>query len=338
MKNLLDVISHKKKTSRHPIWFKRQAGRYLPEYLKLRSQNQDFMSFIKSPQAAAEATLQPLQRFDLDAAIIFSDILIVPHALGQQVWFSPGEGPKLNPTRSWDDLKKLKLESFIKGVEPTLEALTLVRSKLPEHVALIGFAGSPWTLLTYMIEGQTSKDYTLSKHLYYSQPLLFKELMSLLENAIVLFIIEQIKAGAEVIQLFDSWAGGIPYVLFNELAIQPHKRVMARVREEFPHIPIITFPRGIGEKLQQFVDECRPDVIALDTMVTPMKFEGVVSEGGIDPAVLLAGGKPMEEAIYTYLTFFKDAPYIVNLGHGINLNTPVAHVSEFIKCVKKMDN
>lgn len=327
MNCLLDVLTQKKKTERIPIWFMRQAGRCLPEYREIRSQYKHFMDFIRSPKDAARVTLQPLKRFDLDAAIIFSDILIIPFALGQKVTFEAGEGPRLDPIMTLEDLS---LETLQNGIAPTLETLANVKAQLPRDIALIGFAGAPWTVLTYMIEGGSSKDFSQTLKMYYTQLQLFRNLLEMVEQATVIYLKEQIKAGAEVLQIFDSWAGSVPHALFDELVVDPQMRIIQELKRDHPDIPLISFPRGIGEKLSYFTVRCQPDAISLDSMRSLIQLEGVVIQGGIDPAVVVAGGGAMYKQVEEVLEFYKNNPYIVNLGHGIQQQTPIEHIEELI--------
>jgi uroporphyrinogen decarboxylase len=334
MKCLLDVLSQKKKTTRIPIWFMRQAGRYLPEYRDLRSQHEHFMDFIRSPKDVVQVTMQPLKRFDLDAAIIFSDILIIPFALGQNVTFAQGEGPKLDPIRDTSHVQKLRLDHLQTRIAPTLEAIATVKAQMSKDITLIGFAGAPWTVLTYMIEGESCKDFRHTLQMYYTKPKQFRELLQLVEQATLIYLREQIKAGAEVIQLFDSWAGSVPHGSFDELVVAPQQRIIHGLKRDHPDIPIICFPRGIGEKLSHFSNQCRPDGISLDSMRNLIQLDGLVMQGGIDPAVVLAGGHVMCQQVEAVLSYFKDYPYIVNLGHGIPQQTPISHIEEFITYIR----
>jgi uroporphyrinogen decarboxylase len=334
MKYLLDVLSNKRKIERTPIWFMRQAGRYLPEYREIRSRHPNFIEFVRTPHDAAEVTLQPLRRFDLDAAIIFSDILIVPYALGQAVTFKEGEGPILDAIRDQAGVNHLSWQKFDEGITPTLEAIAKVSSTLPNHVTLIGFAGAPWTVLTYMIEGKSSKDFMHTLQLYYKQPQVFQELLKLIEQATLQYLLAQVKAGAEVVQIFDSWAGSVPNALFDGLVIQPHQRIMTEFKKQCPQIPVICFPRGIGEKLQTFAEACHPDALSVDAMRSMIKINNTVMQGGLDPSVLSVGGEVMRAQADRVMSYYKEHPYIFNLGHGIQPTTPVAHVEDLVQHVR----
>lgn len=318
-----------------PVWLMRQAGRYLPEYRKLRESSPSFMEFCFTPSQSVEATLQPLKRFDLDAAIIFSDILTVPYAMGQKVWFEGGVGPKLEPlppAGSW----KFNLQAL----DTVYEALSLVRAQLSPSKDLIGFAGAPWTLACYMIEGGGSKSFDVARQLAYQDPEVFSSLFSALEAAIAEHLVAQVDAGASVLQIFDSWAGVVPGESFKDWVIDPTRRIVQAVKAKHPSVPIVGFPRGAGIFLSSYAQNTGVDCVGVDTM-TPLTFANaqlprrVALQGNIDPALLVAGGGGLRRAVAESLNQMADRPYVVNLGHGVVPHTPPEHVSLLLECVQK---
>ncbi|MFM7630736.1 MAG: uroporphyrinogen decarboxylase [Alphaproteobacteria bacterium] len=318
-----------------PVWFMRQAGRYLPEYRALRAETTDFLSFCYDSPRAAEATLQPLRRFDLDAAIIFSDILVIPDALGQRVTFDVGHGPRLDPVA---DFAALAFRSH--HLAPVYAAIQAVRAALPPEKALIGFAGSPFTLLAYMIEGQGSKTFDRALHFLYARPEEAASLRHLLEDTIMAHLSAQIQAGADAVQLFDSWAGMVPAPLYHDWVILPHQRIVSALRVRHPSIPIVCFPRGSGVKVVDFVKTVQPDGISIDTS-TPMAWavevlpETVTLQGNLDPALLCAGGAELDHAVAALKKICAGRRWIMNLGHGVLPPTPPAHVGRVIDGLRK---
>jgi len=322
-----------------PFWLMRQAGRYLPEYRKLRAGCNGFLDLCYTPEKATEVTLQPLRRYNFDAAILFSDILVIPDALGQSVAFKEGEGPKLNPIRDAAGLAILSKDKLQSHLAPVFETVSRLSKAIPETTALIGFAGSPWTVATYMVEGAGSKEFVETKKLAYGQPIVFKALIDLLVDATGDYLISQIDHGAEVIQLFDSWAGVLPEEEFSKWVIEPTAKLVARIKAERPGIPVIGFPRGAGALLLPFVEQTGVDAVSLDTSV-PLEWAAkhiqpkVTVQGNLDPVMLIAGGEAMDHAIDHILKTLGKGPFIFNLGHGILPSTPPENVARLADRVK----
>jgi uroporphyrinogen decarboxylase len=320
-----------------PMWLMRQAGRYLPEYRKLRQDKGSFLGLVCDSDAAAEVTLQPLQRFAFDAAILFSDILIVPFAIGQNLSFVAGEGPRLTPPLLSTDLDSLT--PTLTRFEPIYETVRKVKARLAPGTALIGFAGSPWTVATYMIAGQGSRDQSETRRLAYADAKRFKTIIDRIERVTFDYLVGQIEAGVEVVQLFDSWAGSLAPSEFERWVIEPTARLIKRLRNVHPDIPIIGFPKGAGGKLGAYARETGVDCIGLDETVDPAwANEQLPAElpvqGNLDPLALLAGGKPLKTATKQILDAFRERPHIFNLGHGILQETPIDHVSALVRQVK----
>ncbi len=326
--------------ARPPFWMMRQAGRYLPEYRELRGQAGGFLDMCYSPSFATEATLQPIRRFGMDAAIIFSDILVVPHALGQAVAFREGEGPILGAVRSAADVTALRDGGFAARLAPVYEAIERVAGLLPPETALIGFAGAPWTVATYMVEGGTSRDFAAVKGWAYRDPDGFAVLIDRLVQATVMHLSAQISAGAEAVQLFDSWAGILPEAAFRRWVIEPTRMIVARLHERHPGVPVIGFPRGAGLLYRSYFVETKVDALGLDTVVPcgiahkTLQTIGPV-QGNLDPLLLVAGGKAMEAAILEILEAFRGGPFVFNLGHGIVPETPIEHVARLAELLRQ---
>ena len=326
-------------SSRPPVWLMRQAGRYLPEYRALRAQMPDFVEFCLNPVLAAEATLQPVRRFGMDAAILFADILLVPHALGQSVGFAAGEGPRLEPIRDAAGLGQLSGDRVTEVLAPVMETIKRVRAALPPAVALIGFAGAPWTVATYMIEGRGGSDYERSRCMAWSEPALFARLMEHLVQATASYLIAQVEAGAEALQLFDSWAGAVPAGLFDVAVIGPTARVVSAVKARYPAIPIIGFPRGAAGHLARYAAETGVDAIGVDHM-TDIGFAaravpgGMAVQGNLDPVLLQTGGEALETEIRRLLAAMRGRPFVFNLGHGVLQTTPPEHVAQLVSLVR----
>jgi uroporphyrinogen decarboxylase len=320
-----------------PIWLMRQAGRYLPEYRELRSKAPDFLALCLTPALAAEITLQPIRRFGFDAAILFADILLIPHALGQRVWFEQGEGPKLDQL---DEtlLKRLQPENVATSLAPVFETIARVKSELPKATALIGFAGAPWTVATYMIAGASSDDSTPARLFALRNPQQFASLIDILVESTSAYLIAQINAGTEVLQLFESWAATIPADHIDAYSIKPLQRIVARVREHAPNIPIIVFPRGAGANYPRYA-ETDATAISLDTHTSfawaRKQFKpNVTLQGNLDPLTLIAGGNALTAAVDRILADTRNTPHIFNLGHGIRPETPVAHVEHLVRQIR----
>ncbi len=337
-KPLLQTLAGQE-ADRLPIWLMRQAGRYLPEYREVRAKATDFIDFCFRPDLAAEATLQPLRRFDLDAAIVFSDILVVPLALGQKVWFEEGQGPRLEPIRKPEDLEPLTaedLESRLAAVYQTLEA---VAAELPDGKALIGFAGAPWTLASYMIEGQTSRDFARLKRFAYGRPDAFERLLSLLVEAVARHLIAQVRAGAEAVQIFDSWAGVLPQVELEAWSLAPMAEIARRFRKACPGVPVIAFPRGAGLTYAGFADSGDFDALGLDTTL-PLGWAAerlqpkAVVQGNLDPVKLLVGGTALAQGVDRILAALGPDRLVFNLGHGVLPDTPPEHIAELVARVR----
>ncbi|WP_316975982.1 uroporphyrinogen decarboxylase [Shumkonia mesophila] len=322
-----------------PLWLMRQAGRYLPEYRKLRERARNFLDFCYTPELAVEATLQPLRRFRPDAAILFSDILVVPDALGQAVDFREGEGPVLEPLRSRRDVEVLKSGRVLRHLEPVFTALRGIRRALPPETALIGFAGAPWTVATYMVEGRGGTDFGRALGWDGEDPEGFAMLIDLLVEATAAYLIEQVRHGAEALQIFDSWAGALDEARFRRLAIAPTRRLVAKVRAACPEIPIIGFPRGAGVLYADYVRETGVDGISLDSAVD-LGFArlalqpNTVLQGNLDPQVLVRGGSEMRDAALAILENLGRGPFIFNLGHGVVPETPVENVLQLAATVR----
>jgi uroporphyrinogen decarboxylase len=322
-----------------PIWLMRQAGRYLPEYREIRTKVPSFLNLCLNPELAAEVTLQPLRRFDLDAAIVFSDILIVPHALGQKVEFVEGEGPRLAPIRDGKGVMALRPNGVGEALGPVYETVERVVGTLPQSIPLIGFCGAPWTVATYMVEGGGSKDQAEARAFAYREPAVFQTLIDALVEASSEYLLGQVRAGASVLQIFDSWAGSLPEDQFARWVIAPTKRLVEQVKAETPQVPVIGFPRGAGPLAERYARETGIDAISCDTSL-PLDFikERLQSlmpvQGNLDPVLLLAGGPALDRRTKTILTTLGRSPFVFNLGHGILPDTPIDHVVRLVSLVK----
>jgi uroporphyrinogen decarboxylase len=321
-----------------PMWMMRQAGRYLPEYRQLREEKGSFLELVYDPDAAAEITLQPLKRFPkLDAAILFSDILIVPFAIGQNLTLVSSEGPRLTPPLI--DTALEKLTSYPARLDPIYETVRKVKEGLPKDKTLIGFAGSPWTVATYMVAGQGSRDQTETRRLAYADPSRFRAIVERIQELTLTYLAGQIEAGVDAVQLFDSWAGSLSPAQFGEWVIEPTGRIVAALRERYPHIPVIGFPKGAGGKLAAYARETGLAAIGLDETVDVLWAakelpEDLIVQGNLDPLALIAGGGPLKNAVQRILDAFAGRPHIFNLGHGILQDTPIEHVEQLIALVK----
>jgi uroporphyrinogen decarboxylase len=316
----------------------RQAGRYLPEYRQLRADKGSFLDLVYDSDAAAEITLQPLQRFPaLDAAILFSDILIVPFALGQNLTFIAGEGPRLSPILAESPIDDLT--PFLVRLDPIYETVRKVRASLAPGKTLIGFAGSPWTVATYMVAGQGSRDQSEARRLAYADPGRFDAIIRRIEEVTLQYLVGQIEAGAEAVQLFDSWAGSLSPAQFEHWVIAPTARIVEGVRSRYSHVPVIGFPKGAGGKLRAYADEAGVTAVGLDETVDPAWAaeelpEDLPVQGNLDPLALVAGGEMLSDAVSRILDAFAGRPHIFNLGHGIQQDTPIAHVERLLDQVK----
>ena len=323
-----------------PIWLMRQAGRYLPEYREIRSKAPSFLDFCYSPALATEATLQPIRRFGFDAAILFSDILVIPDALGQSVSFESGEGPRLKPIETSADLAALREAPDWSRLAPVFETVARARQSLPAETALIGFCGAPWTVASYMIAGRGTSDQAPARLLAYREPKLFAALIDRLVEASAAYLLRQIEAGAEAVQIFNSWSGVLPPAEFERWCVKPLERIVAELRAEFPAIPIIAFPRGAATQLGKFADLTGLSAIGLDTAVEPRAAAALLPgrlalQGNLDPLALVAGGRALDEAVARVLEGFEGRAHIFNLGHGILPETPIAHVERLMALVRR---
>ena len=315
----------------------RQAGRYLPEYRELRAQKGGFLALVNDSDAAAEVTLQPIRRFGFDGAILFSDILIVPHALGQKLWFEEGEGPRLAPKLV--DHALAELVRAPERLSPIYQTVAKVREALPPETTLLGFAGSPWTVATYMIAGQGSKEQAEARRYAYRDPVAFTEIIDAIVTMTVEYLSRQIDAGADAVQLFDSWSGSLSPAQFDDWVIAPTLRIVTELRALHPTTPIIGFPKGAGGKLIAYAKATGVDALGIDETVDPVWANHYLPaelpvQGNLDPLALIAGGDALQKAIVNILDAFADRPHIFNLGHGILPDTPIAHVEMALKQVR----
>jgi uroporphyrinogen decarboxylase len=321
-----------------PMWMMRQAGRYLPEYRQLRADKGSFLDLVYDSDAAANVTLQPLERFPgLDAAILFSDILIVPFALGQNLTFVAGEGPRLSPILFDSALDGLT--PYPARLDPIYETVAKVKARLDPAKALIGFAGSPWTVATYMVAGQGSRVQSEARRFAYRDPSAFGAIIARIEEFTLTYLSGQVHAGADAIQLFDSWAGSLSPRQFEQWVIAPTARIVAGLKARHPDVPVTGFPKGAGGKLAAYARETKVDCVGLDETVDPAWAarelpEGLPVQGNLDPLALLAGGEAMRDAVAQILDALAGRPHIFNLGHGILQETPIAHVEQLTALVK----
>ena len=336
-KPLLSVLAGERRDPA-PMWMMRQAGRYLPEYRELRQEKGSFLNLVYDPDAAAEITLQPLERFPaLDAAILFSDILIVPFAIGQNLTFITGEGPRLTPRLIEAELDGLT--AYPARLDPIYETVRKVKARLAPDKTLIGFAGSPWTVATYMTAGQGSRDQSEARRLAYADPKRFGEIVARIEKVTIDYLLGQIAAGAEVVQLFDSWAGSLSPAQFEQWVIGPTARIVKKLKAKYPDVPVIGFPKGAGGKLAAYASETGVSALGLDETVDPLWANeqlptNLPVQGNLDPLALLAGGKALKASVKRILDAFAGRPHIFNLGHGILQDTPIEHVEQLIAEVK----
>jgi uroporphyrinogen decarboxylase len=317
----------------------RQAGRYLPEYRELRAKAGSFLDLCFTPDYAAEVTLQPIRRFNFDAAIIFSDILVIPYALGRSVRFEAGEGPRLDPLATPEEIATLATHADFSKLEPVYEALRRVRRELAPHIALIGFCGAPWTVATYMVAGQGTPDQAPARMLAYRHPDAFAKIIDILVESSIEYLVGQLKAGADCLQIFDTWAGVLPPREFARWSIEPAKRIVAGVRKQVPDARIIGFPRGAAGMLPAYVEQTGVDAVSIDWAAEPSMIRErvqtrVAVQGNLDPLALIAGGAALDRAVDDVLENFGKGRLIFNLGHGIQPDTPIAHVEQMVKRVR----
>lgn len=335
-KPLLTVLKGRK-AEKTPIWLMRQAGRYLPEYRALRAEKGGFLELVYDAEAAAEITLQPIRRFGFDGAILFSDILIVPYALGQDLRFEAGEGPRLSPPLV--DAALASLEAVPGRLEPIYGTVDKVKAALPTNVTLLGFAGSPWTVATYMVAGQGSREQAEVRRYAYRDPQGFQAIIDAIAAMTVDYLSGQVGAGVEAVQLFDSWAGSLSPAQFEQWVIAPTAWIVASFKARHPDVPVIGFPKGAGGKLAAYARETGVNAIGLDETVDPAWAaralpEGLPVQGNLDPLALIAGGDALESAVARIISALDGRPHVFNLGHGILQDTPIAHVEHLLKLVR----
>ena len=336
-KPLLAVLRGEK-AEKTPIWLMRQAGRYLPEYRSLRETKGGFLELALDPEAAAEVTLQPIRRFGFDGAILFSDILMIPYALGQDLRFEAGEGPRLSPPLAQAALTSLTPDSA--RLEPVYRTVEKVAACLPKDTTFLGFAGSPWTVSTYTIAGQGSREQAEARRYAYRDPAAFQEIVDRIAGATIDYLSGQIRAGVEAVQLFDSWSGSLSPAQFERWVIAPTAAIVAGLKARHPETPIIGFPKGAGGKLPAYARETGVDAIGLDETVDPVWAaanlpDGMPVQGNLDPLALIAGGEALETAVGRILSSLAGRPHIFNLGHGILPDTPISHVEQLLQLVRR---
>ncbi|HEX3993821.1 MAG TPA: uroporphyrinogen decarboxylase [Acetobacteraceae bacterium] len=323
-----------------PIWLMRQAGRYLPEYRAIRQEVASFMELCLNPALAAEVTLQPIRRFGFDAAILFSDILVVPYALGQRVWFEGGEGPQLDALAEPSAVKRLATEIDHGKLAPIYETIARVKQDLPPAVTLLGFCGAPWTVATYMIAGRGTSDQRPARLFAYQHPDAFTGLIDRLVEASASYLVRQFDAGVDAVQIFDTWAGVLPDDEFRKWCIMPTAKIVAAVRQHIPAARIIGFPRGAGTRLEAYAEGIPVDAVGLDWMIDPGFARQRIQrkrtvQGNLDPLALLAGGAALDHGIEAIVETFGQGPFIFNLGHGVLPDTPIAHVERLVARVRR---
>lgn len=333
---LLRTLSGENPTKR-PIWLMRQAGRYLPEYRALRADRGGFLALVYDSEAAAEVTVQPIRRFGFDGAILFSDILIVPYAMGQGLQFLAGEGPCLSPRLL--DVALESLQAVPERLEAIYRTVALVKEQIGPETTLLGFAGSPWTVATYMVAGEGSRDHHDTRALAYRDPAKFAAIIDAITTMTIEYLAGQVEAGAEALQLFDSWAGSLAPAEFERWVIAPNARIAAALQARYPHVPVIGFPKGAGEKLAAYARETGVNAVGVDETIDPVWAAktlpaGMPVQGNLDPLLLLAGGAEMERQALRILDIFADRPHVFNLGHGIGQFTPIEHVEALLKVVR----
>lgn len=320
-----------------PIWMMRQAGRYLPEYRETRQRAGSFLDLCYNPDLAVEVTLQPIRRFGFDAAILFSDILVVPHALGRDLRFEEGKGPLMTPITA-DEIGRLDGETFHARLAPVYETVSRLRHELPGETTLIGFCGAPWTVATYMIAGHGTPDQAPGRLFGYRNPEAMQKLLAVLADHSAAYLKRQIAAGADVVQIFDSWAGVLDEASFEEFCVEPVRRIVASIREEYPEVPIIGFPRGAGALYEGYRGRTGVTALGLDwslplSAARRLQSEGAV-QGNLDPMRLVAGGRALDEGVDAILEALGGGPLVFNLGHGITPETPIAHVERMVARVR----
>ena len=337
-KPVLDVLAGQRQAN-PPVWMMRQAGRYLAEYRELRAKAGGFLDLVFNAELSAEITLQPIRRFGFDAAIIFSDLPLIPHALGQHVRYETGEGPRLDPLETPAAIDALQTRVDPSVIAPTCEALRIVKRELDARTTLLGFCGAPWTVATYMIAGRGTPDQVPARLFAYRHPESFAKLIDILADAAVDFLVAQLDAGADAVQLFDTWAGTLPSAQFTKWVTAPAQKIVAGVRAKRPGAKIIGFPRGAASNLPAYVDATAVDAVSIDWAAEPSLIRErvqtkVAVQGNLDPMALLAGGDALDRAVDDVLANFAAGRFIFNLGHGITQDTPIANVERMVKRVR----
>ena len=323
-----------------PLWLMRQAGRYLPEYRALRAKAGSFLDLCYDPEMAAEASLQPLRRFALDGVILFSDILVVPEALGQKLWFEEGEGPRLEAIRQGDTLPVFDAGRQRRHLAPVYEAMERVVAAAPDGATVLGFAGAPWTLATYMVGGGRSRDFAAVKGWAYREPESFARLIETVREAVAAHLIAQLDAGADAVQVFDSWAGALPESELERWCIEPVRKIVGDVKAVHPAAPIIGYPRGVGMLYERFAAETGVDAVSIDSIVPPAWAAARLQpqctvQGNLDPVALMAGGEALSGAATRILAALGNGPFVFNLGEGVLPGTPPAHVTALCDLVHR---
>lgn len=337
-KPFIDVLSGQRQAN-PPMWMMRQAGRYLPEYREVRAKAGGFLDLCFNPELAAEVTLQPIRRFGFDAAIIFSDILVIPYALGRSVRFEVGEGPRLEPLDDPAKVATLAAHADFSKLKPVFEALRIVRGALDPRTALIGFCGAPWTVATYMVAGQGTPDQAPARMMAYRHPEAFAKIIDVLVENSITYLLAQLAAGADALQIFDTWAGVLPPAEFARWSVEPTRRIVEGVRAKVPDAKIIGFPRGAGAQLPGYVEATGVNAVSIDWTAEPAFIRErvqsrVAVQGNLDPLVLITGGAALDRAVDNVLANFAQGRFIFNLGHGIQPETPIAHVEQMLKRVR----
>jgi len=323
-----------------PVWMMRQAGRYLPEYRETRGEAGDFLSLCYNPELACEVTLQPIRRYGFDAAILFADILLIPQALGADLWFVTGEGPRLSTIDGPDDMRRLKPAAAVHDhLAPVYETVKLLAERLPRETTLIGFAGAPWTVATYMVAGQGTPDQAPAHALMQADPVTFDALIDLLTEATIVYLAAQIEAGAEVVKLFDSWAGSLKGDSFDKYALAPAKKIIAALKRMHPDVPVIAFPREAGPRYEGFARATGADALAIDTSVDltwaaqVLQKDGCI-QGNLDPRLMVTGGQALISETKRVVEALSNGPHIFNLGHGITPDADPDNVDVMLKAIR----
>ncbi len=321
-----------------PVWFMRQAGRYLPEYRALRSDVPNFLSLCYNPKLAAEVTLQPIRRFGFDGAILFSDILVIPDALGQEVRFEAGEGPKLGKL-DLDSLENKGKDAILNHLNPVFETIDIVKSSLPKEVTFLGFCGAPWTVSSYMIAGKGKDDQDAARQYYYTQPIEMNRLIEILVQSSIDYLCQQIQAGVEVVQIFESWASSLSPHMLEELSLKPIRKIIEGVKSKYPDVPVIVFAKGAGQYLNQIQSITKADAQGLDWSVDidyacQAVGQNICLQGNLDPIALLSGGIALDKEIDLIKEKSINQPWIFNLGHGIRKETPISHVEQALHRIR----